>query len=274
MGTDRSDLAVASDGMTVVAGRTDPGRVRSENEDAFLTDAGLGLWVIADGMGGHRDGARASALAVATICEFVRASRDDGEVTWPYGFESTQAFEANQLRNSIYLAHRNIQADGHQATDDGHQMGSTVVAAILRDRQITFANVGDSRLYRVRAGQLEQLSVDHSWAAAAVRAGANPAAIRQHPMRHMLTHALGHEVADVPVRQEPLEDGDALLLCTDGLYGALSEAAILEVLTDERDVDAQADALITLANAAGGPDNITVVVGRHGEQPRKKRWWS
>src|SRR5579862_9490600 len=93
-------VAVAADGMTVVAGRTDKGRVRSANEDAFVTDPQLNLWVLADGMGGHRDGARAAAITVRTVVDFVNSSRHDGEVTWPYGFESAQAFEANQLRNS------------------------------------------------------------------------------------------------------------------------------------------------------------------------------
>src|SRR5947207_1330441 len=118
--------------MTIAAGRTDVGRVRAANEDAFVTDPTLNLLVVADGMGGHRGGAIASAISIQTVHEFVKASRSDGGVTWPYGYEAGQSFTANQLRNAIRLAHRKIQAEGEKDGDgDGHEMGSTVVAAIV-----------------------------------------------------------------------------------------------------------------------------------------------
>ena len=252
------------DGVSMAAGRTHPGRVRTSNEDAFVADSALNLYVVADGMGGYRGGEVASEIAVRVVHEFVRASRNDQAITWPYGFETNQSFEANQLRNGICLAHRQIRAEGSRTTDL-QDMGSTIVTAIVSDRRLTAANVGDSRLYLLRAGSLRQLSEDHSWAAAAVRSGADPAAIKSHPMSHLLTSALGSDQPlDVPIHDAPLEDGDVLLLCSDGLYRAVRDDAIAEILSERGwDVDARADRLVELANEAGGPDNITAVVARY-----------
>ncbi len=252
--------------MTIAAGRTHPGRARQSNEDAFLVDSLLNLLVVADGMGGHLGGEVASAIAIRSVHDFVRASRDDGGITWPYGIEPKQSFEANQLRNGVYVAHRQIQAEGGRRSDL-HDMGSTIVAVLLGDGRVASVNVGDSRLYLFRAGALVQLSVDHSWAASAIQSGADPADVNARGMGHLLTHALGIEHRlDVPVRDAALEHGDLLLLCTDGLYRVIGDEAIARALSDARlDVQAQADRLIDLANEAGGPDNITAVVARYDE---------
>jgi protein phosphatase len=251
--------------MTRAAGRTHPGRVRSANQDVFVVDPAARLYAVADGMGGHRGGEVASALAARTLSEFVGQSLVDSGITWPFGLEAHQSFEANQLRNAVLLGHLKIQLRA-QTSGDLEDMGTTVVAAIVAGGKLTTTNVGDSRAYLCRRGSLTQLSVDHTWAAMAIKAGMDPADIRTDPRRHMVTHALGlGRTVDVPLREQPLEDGDVLLLCSDGLHGVVPDPAISRVLPDRRlPVEARADRLIDLANEAGGPDNVTAVVIEYG----------
>jgi protein phosphatase len=254
--------------MIAAIGRSHPGTVRAANQDAFVSDPELALLVVADGMGGHRGGEVAAAIAVETIHRFVRSSRTDAGITWPVGFDVHASFEANQLCNAIQLAHRRIY-DESQRVSDLEGMGSTVVAAIVRNGRVVLANVGDSRLYLFRGRALTQLSVDHSWMASMLSSGADPLSLAEHPMRHMLTQALGsNQRLDLAVRDEPLDDGDVLLLCSDGLYGPVQPDRIAEVLSaGNRTMQDQVDRLVDLANQAGGPDNITAVVARYERSP-------
>jgi PPM family protein phosphatase len=246
---------------TAAAGMTDPGRVRESNEDSLLVDTEAGLFAVADGMGGHNAGEVASRLAIETLAEFVRTSRHDASITWPYGFNTELPFEANQLKSAVQLANQQIR---HAATQnpayDG--MGSTIIVVLAGPGQVFYANVGDSRLYCWRGGQLLQISEDDSWASSMLKAGADPDFVRTHAMRHMLTRALGSDQGlDVQVRQVPTAPGDLLLLCSDGLYGPLGDGGIADVLARPfGSLEDAAARLVRAANEAGGPDNVTAVL--------------
>jgi serine/threonine protein phosphatase PrpC len=254
--------------MMISAGQTDTGRSRATNEDAFFVDSEVGLFVVADGMGGHRAGEVASRLAVDTVVDFVRASGTDKGITWPYGLDTRMSFEGNQLRNAVQLANQRILGAA-QKQPEWSGMGSTIVAALVRNGRAVYTNVGDSRLYLWRAQQLAQLSVDHSWAATMLKAGADPATVRTHPMRHLLTRALGLESnLDIEVSDAPVEEADLLVLSTDGLHGVVSAAGIGRILAESgAELGVLARKLIEAANAAGGPDNVTVVLVRPRHAP-------
>lgn len=244
-------------------GRSDTGKTRSHNEDSFLVAPDLCFFVVADGMGGHRAGEVASRLVVETMITFMRASDADGSITWPYGLEPHLPIELNQLRNAVHLAHQRVVSEAMRNTEyEG--MGSTVIAAVISKGRVLFANVGDSRLYLMRGATLTQLSVDDSWAASMLRAGVDEALVHNHPFRHLLTSALGSTQAqplEVQVQDVPLEPGDLLLLCSDGLYGMVSDDKMALILADgDGDLGTRADRLIAAANEAGGADNITVIL--------------
>jgi protein phosphatase len=255
-----------------LAARTDPGRARSTNEDGYLTAEELDLFAVADGMGGHNAGEVASTLALETLGNFIRSSRNDSGITWPFGFVTALPFEANQLKSAVQLANQEIRFQSQRRPEcDG--MGSTVVAAIGQGSRLWYVSVGDSRLYLWRGGALSQLSEDDSWAASMLRAGADPGVVQQHAMRNMLTRALGTGPAlDVDVAHADLRRHDLLLLCSDGLYGPLGDEGLAAVLKDAgEDLEAVADALVAAANDAGGPDNITAVLLRYEPGGQRKR---
>jgi protein phosphatase len=246
-----------------LAAATDTGRMREANEDTLIADARLGLVAVADGLGGHQGGEVASQITIDTITEFIDAAGRDPDITWPFGVTPGDSFEGCLLRNAIMLANRQIRRRGDQQPELAG-MGSTVIAALLRDRRAAFVCVGDSRLYRWRDASLAQVSEDDTWIAAMIKAGASADTMRHHKMRHMLTKALG-SVADIAVtaRVLSLQPGEVLLLCSDGLYGAIGDDGIAMVMASTaRDLSAAATALVDAANAAGGPDNITVVLAR------------
>ncbi len=249
--------------MLQAAGRTDPGRVRSGNEDSHVIVPTLGLATMADGMGGHNAGEIAARIAVDTVASFVRSSGYDSSITWPFGFDTTLSFGANQITSAIRLANRKIH--DHSRRDDALSgMGSTIVVALVIREELMYASVGDSRLYRWRGGGLAQLTEDDSWAASMLKAGADPESIRHHEMRHVLTRALGAaDELDIQVQQTAIEKHDLFLLCSDGLYGPLGDSGISQLLDGSgEDLDATAAALVDAANRAGGPDNITAVLFR------------
>jgi serine/threonine protein phosphatase PrpC len=243
------------------AGRTDPGRVRKGNEDALVIATALGLFAVADGMGGHNAGEVASKIAVDTLHSFVHSSGTDSSITWPFGFNTTISFGANQITSAIRLANRKIRDEGLREAELGG-MGSTIVVAMAINTALIYASVGDSRLYRWRQHLLVQLTEDDSWAASMIKAGASPETVRHHQMRHVLTRALGsdHEL-DLTTNETAIEPDDVFLLCSDGLHGPLGDDGIARLLqrADPRP-EAIAAALVDAANEAGGPDNITAVV--------------
>jgi serine/threonine protein phosphatase PrpC len=232
---------------------TDVGRARSGNEDSYF--CGRTVFAVADGLGGHQGGEVASAAAVEPL-----AALDGREFADP-------AEAAEALTAAVREANAAIldQAAG----DPGlWGMGTTVTAAALAgERHLQLAHVGDSRAYLLRDGSLEQLSTDHTVVAELVRRGRlTPAQAAIHPERSILTRAVGLDPR-IPVdTPDPLElqDGDQVLLCSDGLTEPVDDDQIAQLLSAEPDGNAACQALIDAANAAGGPDNITVVLLRVG----------
>ena len=246
--------------MVTFFGQTDIGRRRSLNEDTIYAQDGL--FIVCDGMGGHKAGEVASKLAVEAVAGFVRRSEEDPEMTWPYGYDTKLSYDANRLGTAIKLANRIVFRKGASA-DEYTGMGTTVATVLVASRrnQMTFAHVGDSRVYVVRAGTIRQLTRDDSWANA--WSGEEDAA--DSPVKNILTKALGaREDVEFDVVDEPLTAGDVVLLCSDGLTNMLSDTRILEILTAHApDLEAATGELIARANEEGGRDNISVVLFRY-----------
>ena len=225
-------------------GATDQGRIRANNQDAMYADSGL--FVVADGMGGHQGGEVAANLAVRTVAKADRES-------------------LAQLRDGIIEANRVV----HETAIDQpelHGMGTTLTAlAVSREAespQFVILNVGDSRVYRHRAGQLEQLTEDHSYVAELMRRGElDEDAAAVHPYRNMLTRAIGVH-AEVEIDEWLLDPvaGDRFILCSDGVTNELDDSEIAEQLALEQDPSTTAKALVGLANDRGGRDNSTVLI--------------
>lgn len=229
-------------------GASDRGRAREHNEDFLAVDEESGIFVVADGMGGHRHGEVASELAVGSIRHSLARSAGD---------------DPRDLRRAIEDAHRElmraVERDGALTG-----MGTTVVTLVVRRRGAFLAHVGDSRAYRLRGGRLELLTDDHTWVNEQVSAGRlSRAQARSHPLRNVVTRALGGgpEVA-VDVRELSVAAGDLYLLCTDGLTSMVDDETIASLLAGGGEIDALCGALIDEANRRGGMDNITVVLLR------------
>jgi len=242
-----------------VAGLSDVGRQRQENEDNYsywtpeqsqeFERKGQFI-IVADGMGGHEGGQEASHLAVEAIQEsYSGAAGDDPAAALLAGFQE---------------AHRRIV---QYATEHPHLrgMGTTATAAVVLGSRLYYAHIGDSRLYLVRGGKISRVTHDHSYVSRLVESGAiSPEEAEIHPQRHVLTAALGVgiEVApDMPDTPVDLTSGDILVLCTDGLWGVVSEDQIRDKVTQFPPEEACRQ-LIELAKNMGGPDNITVQVAR------------
>ena len=243
------------------AARTDPGRRRKNNEDSFRTREDLGLFVVADGMGGHVAGEIASRLAVEAIERFVATSPVGASGAAPAGDRSGAA--RDRLGAALLEANRELAARiaGDAAL---HGMATTAVALLAAGGAAVLAHVGDSRAYRYRARHLTRLTSDHSWVEEQMRAGLlTLEAARRHPWRHVVTRALcGEADLDVEVSDVELAPGDRLLLCSDGLSSVVPDAGIAGVLRKGQDHPPRdvCGELVRRANAAGGPDNVTVVL--------------
>lgn len=228
---------------------SDPGLKREVNQDWYgISNLAQGghkgqLLVICDGMGGHAAGEIASRLGVQTILDqFER---------------STEANPTVLLEQAFRIANQQIYTQGRGA------MGTTGVAALLVDRMLYVANVGDSRAYLIRGGQIQQISQDHSFVAEQVAAGLlTPSEARLSVHRNMITRALGHQQeVQVDLFPLPVQEGDLVLLSTDGLHGVVDEQEMMQVALT-LPLDAAVQRLVELANAGGGPDNITVILAR------------
>ena len=216
-------------------------------------------------MGGHRAGEVASRLAIEALTAFVSISVTDMDVTWPYGIDPKISFEGNRLRTAIYLANRRV-FKASENSDDFAGMGTTMVSVLINGSQAAIGSVGDSRIYLLTDGALQQLTVDDSWAARilAQDSGLGPDEVAKHPMRNVLTNVIGaRESVDVHLIERTLVDGQVLLLCTDGLHGVLQPAQIQETLDGTPDVTAAAQSLVTKAIECGTRDNVTALVVRY-----------
>jgi serine/threonine protein phosphatase PrpC len=240
-------------------GVTDIGCVREKNEDRILVDESLGLYVVADGMGGRSHGELAAELAITTMQHYIGSSQDRLEVTWPFGYNFDLSVDANRLITAIQLANRQVWRQAEKAPEYGG-MGTTVAALLADGSNITVGNVGDSRVYLWR-DSLEQLSLDDTWAKAMSGRGGVNIDMSSHPMRNFLTQAAGSkDLVDVHIVERELSPGDVILLSSDGMHGLVTDSEIAATLAGAPSINDAAAALVQLARGAGGPDNISVIL--------------
>lgn len=246
---------------------TDVGRKRKGNEDSNLVNFEQKLFVVADGMGGHAAGEVASQVAVESINEFVELTGSDDEVTWPFGFEEDISLHGNRLKTAIRYANRKV-LDATRDKSEYEGMATTVTAVLVDGDKAVLAHVGDSRIYLLRDGQLEQLTADHSWVNEQIQSGIISAdQARNHPLRNVVTRALGGRAdLQVDLQETQMRSGDVLLLCSDGLTTMVPDEDIAELMVSAGpDVKAAAHLLVDEANKRGGEDNITVLLVRFEE---------
>jgi serine/threonine protein phosphatase PrpC len=249
--------------MTEHHALSDPGCVRASNQDRVLADGPLGLFVVADGMGGHSHGEMAAEIAISTIRYFLDSSRDRFDVTWPFGYSFDLSIDANRMVTAIQLANRQVWHHAEKGPEFSG-MGTTVASILVNEDRGTVANVGDSRVYIYRSGELTLLSTDDTWIANVVRAGGQPVDAQNHPMRNVLMQAAGsQEHLEVHIKEIKLQSGDMVLLSSDGLHGVIGDAAIRSVLDSGGPVQDISARLVQCARAAGAPDNVSAVVLRY-----------
>lgn len=234
--------------MLEAFGLSDPGCVRNNNEDCYLVSPKSGLYVVADGMGGAQAGEHASKLAVDTLDEVIGKANHGGGETLAQAFQ-----EANN---------RVISAAAKDANLEG--MGTTLVAALESGPEVLIASVGDSRAYAYQGNELIVITEDQTWVhEVGRRLGIDEGSLRTHPMRHVLTMAIGVS-PDLRVHSYALklQPGDQILLSSDGLHGVVESNVIAEALAGNGNLESKCRRLIEAAKRAGGPDNITVVLLR------------
>lgn len=242
------------------AGLSDVGRKREKNEDSFLIDPKLQLYMVADGMGGHVGGEFASKMAVETVEAVVSELTQDPEATLqesaeviPGDYKSYLKFAISQAGSKIFeRACKETKLQG---------MGTTSVVLIFRNNKAFVANVGDSRAYRIRRGKIEQLTTDHSLVGEQIRAGMIQAKdAKDHRLKNIITRSVGfQEEVEADVEAKVVKEGDIFFLCTDGLYNLVEDEEILDV-ANHQNLKNACQHLIDIANARGGDDNVTVIL--------------
>jgi PPM family protein phosphatase len=253
--------------MIEAFGQTDVGRRRKLNEDNFLVDTDIHLYAVCDGMGGHNAGEVASKMAIETLGAFIGKSHKEKEITWPYGLDVNLSFDGNRLKTALKLANKKVfkAADNRE---DYTGMGTTAVAGIISDNVLTVGSAGDSRCYVFADGKLSQLTRDDSWVSAAWAEGILSAdEIERHPLKNVITKAIGaKEDIDINVVEHKLKPGEVALICSDGLHSMLTDEQILATVNPfPPTLEEAAAKLIDAANAAGGKDNVSVVLIRYTE---------
>lgn len=247
-------------GKLQFTGLSDTGRVRSHNEDALGTDLETGLVVLADGMGGYKAGEVASALAIQTVTDVVTKGLKD--VRKQKENDSGYAAETILLRDAVVKANQVI----HQTAKSQPQcegMGTTIVACLFYDNKVSIAHVGDSRVYRLRGNNFEQVTLDHSLLQELVSRGFyTPEEARKSLNKNLVTRALGIEpTVQVDVQEDVVLHGDIHLLCSDGLSDMVEDEDIhLTISTFSANLEMAAQQLVRMANDNGGRDNVSVVL--------------
>lgn len=230
-------------------GKSDLGCVRTNNEDYFLMAPPLGLYIVADGMGGAQAGEHASRLAAETVAEYI--------------YNNAQAPKAEALVAAFEQANNRVLSEaGTDSSLEG--MGTTLVAAYEDGDSVVVASVGDSRAYLAEEDQLVVITEDQTWVQeVGRRLGLDEESLRTHPMRHVLTMAIG---VGTPLRVHCYsikpQNGAVFLLCSDGLHGVVDATIIAETLNNGQSLEVKCHSLIEAARRAGGPDNITAVLLR------------
>jgi len=199
-------------------GTTDVGCSRERNEDRILLDEGLGLYIVADGMGGHSYGAMAAELAISTMQHYLESSRERLDVTWPFGYNFDLSVEANRMVTAIQLANRQVWRQSEQAPEYAG-MGTTIAAVIRTGHRMTVGNVGDSRVYLYHEGSLRQITVDDTWMQAIAGLGVQIDK-GKYPLRNFLTQSAGSkDVIEVHLAEVDPAPNDMVMICSDGLHG-------------------------------------------------------
>lgn len=252
----------------IASGMTHVGLQREHNEDSFAVLAEYGLFIVADGMGGHKAGDVASRLATDSMAEFFRTTSQD-DVTWPFHFDTSLTEEENRLLAGIRVANRQIFERSVRSRDCAG-MGTTIVGALYskQKNRLFVGHVGDSRAYRIRGGVIEQLTRDHSLLNDYLAAMPDLTEEQRAELpRNVITRALGmHDHVVVDLMNDEPQAGDVYLLCSDGLSGMMSDGEILRIVTSNDDTAEICRRLIAKANENGGEDNITALVIRFDEQ--------
>ncbi len=232
-----------------VCHRTHQGLVRASNQDSWLAESPL--YGVADGMGGHRGGETASRVALEVFQSAIGSREPDAEI----------------IRIAVEAANRRVY-DMSLRDESLQGMGTTMSMLWTGDGRLVIAHVGDSRVYRFRDGELKQMTDDHSFVAELVRKNViTPEMAKNHPHRNIITRAVGVDpMVEVDVLQEELREGDAWLICSDGLHGMVEDAEMQQILS-ELTPEAAADRLLTRALENGGYDNVTLVLISNTEVP-------
>lgn len=240
-------------------GMSNVGMKRSHNEDHYLMNDELQLYVVADGMGGHLGGEFASKMAVATVEEVIQRLSGP-EATVIHGLNGDHVTLAEKLRFAIQEAGRRIYEQSlYDETLKG--MGTTTVASWVEDGKAYVANVGDSRAYFIRGGKIQQITEDHSLVNEQIRAGILSASdAKGHRLKNIITRSVGYqEDVDPDIKSQELKPGDKIVMCSDGLSNLVEDKEILNLVSASPLKEACQN-LISLANERGGDDNITVVI--------------
>lgn len=250
-------------GKILFYGKTDVGSVRDHNEDTIGCDENLGLAVLADGMGGHRGGEMASAITVSTILETISSQANkinSGETDDKTGF----SLESLLVHKAVTLANKNVH-ESSLANAQYRGMGTTVVVLLFYDNRFTVAHVGDSRLYRLRDGELEQITRDHSLMQELIDRGFYTTEQARNSLnKNLVTRAIGiDETVQVDIQEDIVMPDDIYLLCSDGVNDMLEDEIIESILTDNSDdLEKAALEIIRMANEYGGKDNISAVLAK------------
>ena len=242
------------------AALTDPGLIRERNEDTYAIEASLGCYLVCDGMGGHAAGDIASRIAADSICSYLRDASDaPGSPPCAPSDESVSPI-TNRLGGAIRHANRVIHREALQRPACAG-MGTTVVATLIHGQVASVAHVGDSRLYLMRGRRLDRLTTDHSMEIEGDRLDSFDGKADRPRRTSVLTRAVGiADSVEVELFEAPLMPGDVLLLCSDGLTREVTPDAMLKTVIDRKTPQSIAEQLMSLAKAAGGRDNITVLV--------------
>src|SRR3954468_19236990 len=253
----------------IAAGVSDVGLQREHNEDSFVVLKEYDLFVVADGMGGHRAGDVASKLATETISEFFKSTANE-DVTWPFHFDTNLSEEENRLLTGIRVANRQI-FERSTRSREYHGMGTTVVGAMFspRKRRMYIGHVGDSRCYRVRKGAIQLMTRDHSLINDYLLAMPDLSEEQKSELpKNVITRALGmQDQVVVDLQHDDPQQGDVYVLCSDGLSGMVTDEEIQKIVIASHDIRDACGQLIARANEHGGEDNVTAVLIKIEEQP-------
>ena len=252
--------------ILTAGGKTDQGLVRANNEDHIYLSERLGLVAVADGIGGRMSGETASKQAVKALSDYFKKG---SQTISP--FDSSYSETTNRLNAAVMLANRSVYEKA-QSSPELNGMGTTLAAAVLKGNQLSFAHIGDSRIYLVRSGSIEQLTEDHSLVQEQIRFDwSNKNAPERSVVKNVLTRAVGiNSDVHADLGELTVLQGDILLLCSDGLHNMVSDEEMLEIISRAGNVHAACEILIDMANDNGGQDNISAIVG----YIHQEKWYS